>query len=245
MQDMCKKYLLPLYQQSFYNIFIVTVIAILFFALLIMLYELKVFFYLLNSLDISEVINYKNKRPLVIATYGHTSMYDSALAIFMNYKVNKMRGENIQIRGLVAHKHRWIIPELFQKYCIFIDNDTKRKANDTKTKTTDSNNVLNEFKSLAENNGQLFIWIEGTRKKLDYVRSGFYHIAENIGADILLACPNYKSKKMCCKLVSREEYSKFEDKTRILEPLKELVEENGEGNIAFYPECLGAIRFKQ
>jgi len=80
------------------------------------------------------------------------------------FKISKQ----IRIKTVIKRKYLPFLPFFIKKHCIAIDK---------------SNN-FQKLKKKGKNN--IGIWIEGTRSKKTYVHSGFYYIAKEMNADVLV-----------------------------------------------------------
>ena len=82
------------------------------------------------------------------------------------------------------------------------------------------------------------ILIEGTRTPKPYIRSGFYHIAQNNDADIVFWINNYQKNKVELSAPIKNTVSK----TVLCEKLKEFLSKKSD--YSFYPNKCSDIRFR-
>ena len=97
---------------------------------------------------------------------------------------------------------------------------------------------LEKFGRGANRNKEIIaMWIEGTRSKKEFVYSGFYHIAVEINADILISFLNHDDNIYRCLLIKNEELNQ----ETILEKFRIVIKDK---NIAFYPKYLSKLQFR-
>ena len=99
-------------------------------------------------------------------------------------------------------------------------------------------NVVDKTVEAFESRDQLVLGIlpEGTRKRTEYWKSGFYHIALGAGVPLVLAKVNGKAKTLT--LGPRIEV------TGDIDADMARIAAYYEGAVAIYPECFGPVRLK-
>ena len=177
------------------------------------------FIYIFNKIDYSCINQYMEKnrnRKTIIALYGHTSFIDGIILIYLVIRCNFMSFATIKYK-------KWY-PKNIHKYFYFIDRNKNNKNSKKKY----------DYDKLA-------ITIEGTRKKSNYLRSGYKYIAQNNNYDIVYAIINYKTLKL--ELSNKIEYDKISSLTNddLLDPLKKLIKNK---IYAIYMKSCSDIEFK-
>jgi hypothetical protein len=163
----------------------------------------------------------------VLAVYGHTSYCDSVVnlvqCLFMN-----MTGR-CTITGLANAKYAWLYPNELQQ-CLTLTG----RSTGISTAKFDS-----DF---------LFVFVEGTKARKDYIRSGFFHIALANNSNVAFVCCDYANKKYHLSdfLTSSEVRKIKDDKNEgiLLAKIRGMVDQYGLENIAVEPRNACEIRFR-
>ena len=183
---------------------------------LFLIYKFINYIYKVYTLDCSEFYKcIKNAdKQIIFAAYGHTSFFDVPFIIKTCYSSKS-------VIGIAKNEYKWMYPSFLHKYLYFIDKNTKNT-------------------SKLEFNKHVGILIEGTRRKLPYLRSGFKHIAKNNNMDIVYWINNYKDNKI--QLSTPIDPDKSDEE--LLDHLKNFVKDIPPYDYSIYPKNISEIRFK-
>lgn len=112
----------------------------------------------------------------IIVAYPHTCNMDGILTFLLAHKY----------RGFVATK----ADNVFLKFLTWLFGMIPIRRD--KTGLTQTEQIIH---FLSKNPGHFYISPEGTRKRGDKIRSGFYYIARATGYPIICGCLDYRTKK--------------------------------------------------
>jgi hypothetical protein len=171
--------------------------------------------FLYYAYDTTEMVKIStHDRPLVAAFYGHTSFLDMFIGIIHNEKLPRPS------RMLMKFPYPNILPQWIRNRIVLIEPG---KSN---------------IDAVLGYKGEVIsMWIEGARNKLPYVRSGFYHVAMAMEADIAICFLNHHDRKFYVKVVPYGEYTK----ETILPMFSEFI---GERNHAIYPKSVSCLEWR-
>jgi len=156
---------------------------------------------------------YNDDDKIVFSIYGHTSYFDALYFMCMLYKEN-----NINIKILASKKYEYYYPKFLCQYIHFINGNT-------------SSIVINKY---------LGLFIEGSRKRENFIKSGFKYIAINNNAKIVYGIINFRKNK----LELSEKIDNNLSNEILLEKLRIFLKEKEANDYAIYPNSCSTIKFK-
>ena len=176
---------------------------------------------LIITLDCSDIHNHvrQSQNNVVLAGYGHTSYLDSLLWIAVTIKCN--------LFSLAKKKYQKYYPKCIHKWFHFIENNS----------------------STIRCDKDIGLLIEGTRKQLPYIRSGYKYLAQNNNCDIIYAVINFAKLKIeISDTIHHPDITNITD-AALFEPLHHLIDkvhlDSPINRIALYPDNCGDIQFRQ
>jgi len=177
-------------------------------------YKIVNYTYKILTFDTSELSNFDNDNDKVVfSIYGHTSYIDALYFLYMLYKNN-----NINMKILASKKYECYYPKIIREYVHFINGNT-------------SNLVINKH---------LGLFIEGSRKKENFIKSGFKYIAINNNAKIVYGIINFRKNK----LELSEKIDNNLSNEILLEKLRIFLLEKEPNDYSIYPKSCSRIKFK-
>jgi len=180
------------------------------------IFKILCLFYNIYTFDTSDAklfINKNKSNSIVFATYGHTSAMDALYCTYFAYTLNCL--------GFAKKIHKSLYPKFLHNNLYFIEN----KSSNIRIKRP------------------FAMFIEGTRDKLPYIRSGFKYIAINNKSTLVYMILNFSKNKL---ELSEAIYTPLDLLTdnELLHPLKELIKNKSPKDYAIYPSYCSDIKFK-
>ena len=177
-------------------------------------YKIVNYIYKVLTFDTSEFKNLdSNDNKIVFGIYGHTSYLDVPFFLYLLYKES-----NINIKILASNKYEYYYPKFICKYIHFINGNT-------------SSIVIDKY---------LGLFIEGSRKKENFIKSGFKYIAINNNAKIVYGIINFKNNR----LELSEKIDNNLSNEILLEKLRYFIKERNPNDYSIYPNSCSTIKFK-
>ena len=174
------------------------------------------------------IVNWKFEHTVVVDKavmigYPHTSWFDSYIIWCSSFIVN--------IRGVM--KAETIFTKIVASLCGFIKIDRKGGLNQT--------DVIAKY--IRNHNGNIYVSIapEGTRKRKEYIKTGFYHIAKSSSTPIVCGMLNYKTRTLSC---SEPFHVDNLSKLECVEKIRNYYDAHNAGETACYPDHVSRFETK-
>ena len=168
-----------------------------------------------NTLDIEKAI---------IIAYPHTSWYDGFVVWCVSFIIN--------IRAVM--KAETFFSKLIASICGFVKVNRKGKMNQTE--------IISKY--ITNYNGSIYVSIapEGSRSKLDYIKTGFYHIAKSSNIPIVCGILDYKTRTFT---FSKPFYIEHTSKEDFFKKIREYYDDKNVTETTCYPENVSPFLNKE
>ena len=176
------------------------------------MYRFLHYWYRVITVDIAEGKEFfeANDTRFVLGIYGHTSFLDTPFYISAGMKLGYMA-------CMANADYKWMYPWFTRRYLHFI--------------------VPGGASTRVDGPRVMCICVEGTRKRMDHLKRGYYYLAKNTGRRICFSVMDYKRNVFRVSGV----VDAGDDMNATLEPLLTLVQDMDVVDYARYPGSVGPI----
>lgn len=152
----------------------------------------------------------------VLIVGPHTSNWDFMIGLAFRSKLRIQQARFLGKKELFTGPFGWIF----------------RKLGGVPVNRSAQNNLVDEVAALFESNESFLLVLspEGTRKKVDRLRTGFYYIAKKAGVPIVMSAFDFENKKLLIAAPfypGNDEAADIDSVTRFYAPVKGKIPELG------------------